>query len=722
MNNKGRIALSEIFILVMGIVAFGFIVGDIGRVEGAPGDYEAAMERVNNLGGSKSTLGSTPVKSPSPAKLVANSPSAATPDLIINPEAGTTPDFGMEYFFKTTGGFDLTRIIAQTAAWAVVAYAAVKMLGGLFGLDDTVTDSLALGAAAGFGVGRGTYFLARSHEVGTGFGWEGFWHGNAGAGSYGLAAGVIVAAIVIYLTYAKTKEKTYEYTCDPWQAPTGGSKCEECNKQGILPCSEYQCRSLGQACKLVNPGTGEEKCVWVNPKDVNPPVMQPWIDALLPDYKYTPDNTLSPPDRGVFIQNNNATNKCVSAFTPLRFGINIVGGGVNDQPEPAKCKIDYLGKRNFSDMDYWFGGSQLLRYNHTQIMSLPGKAAYDAENIEINNDGNYTVYVRCQDENGNFDTANFVFKFCVDAGPDTTAPVIVSTSIINGMPIAYNQSSVNLTVYVNEPADCRWDRLDVEYADSKNPMTCSKSVTNMNAQMLYKCSTVLTGLKNAEENKFYFRCKDQPTGIADSNRNTNAESYVFTLGGTIPLVINKVGPNETVRDNTDPVKVTLTAETNAGAEEGKSLCYYKNASASEDKYVQFKNSASNKHSQDLFLPEGSYNYNIKCVDLGGNSATKSTSFYVESDSEAPIVVRAYKEETNIKLITDEEAECVYDVLNCNYLFGDGIALTTLSGINHFTEWDTSKNFYVKCKDEYGNEPAPDKCSIIVQPFQIPTKA
>jgi len=107
------------------------------------------------------------------------------------------------------------------------------------------------------------------------------------------------------------------------------------------------------------------------------------------------------------------------------------------------------------------------------------------------------------------------------------------------------------------------------------------------------------------------------------------------------------------------------------------------------------------------------------VDLGGNSDEDTVTFDVESDSEAPIVVRAYHEENNLKLVTDEEAECVYDVLSCNYLFDDGISFATLSESNHFTEWDSSKNFYAKCKDIYGNQPSPSDCSIIVKPFEIP---
>ncbi|MBT3404736.1 hypothetical protein HN832_02615 [archaeon] len=681
MNNKGAMALSQIFILVMGVVAFGFIVGGMGVVRG--GD-PSSMTTLKNYFLSSDTSQYGAFGSDATKKWLG-------------------PTFGDAHSFF---GNTYVQTFAQSAAWAGIAYGVVTMVAGLFGAEDELTHSLASAASAGFGTGKLAYNLASSQE----WVWAEGWFGEGFTG-FGATAGIVAAAIVFFLTYKKTKESTYEYTCEAWEAPAGGRDCAKCNQQGILPCSEYQCRSLGQACELENVGTEEEKCIWVNSQDVKFPIITPWDDALLEDYEYTPDNTISPPDRGVIIENTLSEDKCVKAFTPLNFGIEL--------NEPGKCKIDYLRKPSFDEMQYYFGGSQLFRYNHTQIMSLPGKAAYEAENIEINNDGNYELYVRCQDKNENFNTANFVFKFCVDQGPDTTAPAIVTTSLINDMPVGYDISEADLIVYINEPAECKWSKLDEEYDAMTEIMDCSQSVTNMNAQMLYECETTLTGLENDNENKFYFRCKDQPIGVEEGNRNTNTESYEFNLMGTIPLILNEVGPNGTVRENTDLVKVTLTAETSAGAEEGKSICFYSDeATGSEERYIEFYSTSSYTHSQDLYLPEGEHTYYIKCVDLGGNSDEKSVNFYVESDAESPIVVRAYREDNNLKLITSEESECVYDVLNCNYLFDDGIALTSLNGENHFVEWDSSKNYYVKCKDEYGNQPLPNQCSIVAKPFEI----
>lgn len=601
-------------------------------------------------------------------------------------------------FAATRGGFAVSGI-AQAAGWGLAVYFAVKMIGGWLGIGDAKVDAAAL--AAGFGTFAGmslsTLFGAGSTV------WPVTWMTTGMV----TGIGIVIAIIIFVILYKDVEQQVISFNCVPWDARTGGSDCEKCNKQGILPCSEYQCRSLGQACQLLNKGTKDEKCTWVNPKDVDPPVIKPNKDALLDGYIYKPDNTISPPNRGVIVLNQESKEGCAKAFTPLAFGVEL--------DEPAKCKLDYLRKDSFDEMDFFFGDS-LFAYNHTIAMSLPGPDNIASENLTIQNDGEYEIYSRCQDANGNSNTANFVFKFCVEKGPDTTPPLIVTTNLLNGMPIAYNQTSVDLEVYVNEPAECKWSHLDQNYDDMEESMSCSSRIIEMNALMLYTCKTTLTGLKNNQENKFYFRCKDKPLETQD--RNVNAESYEFILIGTQPLVIDSVGPNGTIKDSTDIIKVELKAETSAGYKEGESTCYYSSTGNQED-YIMFlyeTGTSSHEHTQELHLPQGEYEYFIKCIDLGGNSDTEKVNFNVESDTSSPIVVRAYHDAPYLKLVTNEEAECVYDTRDCSYLFDDGTKISATDDTEHFTDWNTKTNFYIKCQDEYGNQPAPNECSIIVRAF------
>jgi len=595
--------------------------------------------------------------------------------------------------------------LAQGVTWALGIVAGIQVLFPMFGASpettSAATKAAVIGVVAWKGLDIAAPYIADSLEFLPSACLK---NPLQGLGWCSAGAGLAVGALVFLFLYKSEEEKVITFTCSPWQAPTGGDFCEQCNQQGDLPCSEYQCRSLGQACQIVNPGTNEEKCVWVNRQDVNPPTIEPLESALLNDYRYAPDNAISPPDRGVKVNYLKSQDNCIPAFTPLQFGVEL--------NEPASCKIDVLRKGSFEEMSSFIGGG-LLSYNHTFALSLPGGSNLEEENITIQNNGNYALYVRCQDANGNSNTATFLFKYCVDPGPDTTPPLIVTTSIVNGGAIAYNQSSTDIEVYTNEPSTCRWSHHDQDYENMEEQMQCSSSVFESNAQMLYKCSTTLTGLKDRVDNKFYFRCKDQPLA-ADNKRNTNSESYVFTLKGTQPLVIDKVIPeNGTIKDSTDSVKVEINVTTSAGYDEGKAICYY-SSTGNEGSYIKFLKTDSYKHAQDLFLTEGEYDYFIKCTDLGGNSDYKKINFDVKTDTESPIVVRAYKEDNYLKLTTDEAAECVYSTFDCNYAFDEGTKMTTLEKKNHFTDWVRQQNTYVKCRDNFGNEPLPNSCSILVR--------
>ena len=617
--------------------------------------------------------------------------------------------------------------LIQGAAWGGIVYGAISLLGPMFTENEALVDSLSMSLGAGVFAGRSVTNLVSSRHMlfmneatGKFLGMQ--------ASTAGFVVGGAIAVAIFLATYKQESTEVIRFNCQPWEAPTGGSNYEKCNNQDNLPCSEYQCRSLGQSCQLINPGTEEEKCAWLNRKDVKPPVITEWEVALLTDFNYAPVTFTSPGDRGARIVYDKSVDGCIPAYTPLSFGISA--------DEPARCKLDYQRKATFAEMQFDFGGSNLYRYNHSQVLSLPGANVAEEESPVLENDGEFELFIRCMDANGNGDpanrassdasgratpftegvenTASFVFQFCVDKGPDTTPPKIITTDIINGMPIAYGTTSTGVKLYINEPSLCKWSRSDQAYEKMEEQMSCKSNVIEMNARRLYECETTLTGLKDGQENKFYFRCEDQQN-MPENDRARNQESYEFSLMGTRELVLNEAGPSGLIRDSTDVVQVKLTAKTSAGYEEGKSTCEYSDTDE-PDSYIPFYTTykADGEHEQELYLPAGDYFYYIKCIDLGGNQDQTTISFTVESDRIAPLITRAYHEENFLKLITSEDAECVYGNADCNYLFDDGIKMTVVDGRAHFTDWDTKANFYIKCKDEWGNQPIPDECSMVAR--------
>lgn len=585
----------------------------------------------------------------------------------------------------------------SAATWSAIATTALQIIKSQTDEHAGLYNALNYGAVGGFMLGGII---------------QGAWDGTAGA-IVGNALGLSAGAVIFLMTYHEeaTQKKTFESVV--WQPPLGGEFCHLCNQMGSLPCSEYQCKSLGMGCQLINPGTAEEKCFWMNRNDVNPPEVRPWDDALPADknYNYIEATNVNPPDKGVQIvyESGSATNKkkCLPPYTPITFGVSL--------DEPGQCKVDYWQKGDYENMTYYFGGDSLLRYNHTQIMTLPGPQ--ETGNLSFNNGDSFNMYVRCQDANGNSNEADFVFQFCVDEGPDSTPPIIVATDPISGMPVAFNVTTLPVNVYTNEKAKCKWSRFDQTYDIMNNTMTSTDSwgdKVEFNGIPVWKHIATLTGIEPDKENKYYFRCVDNA-----KVPNKNTESYPYTLIGTKPLEIIEIGPNGTIKDNTDTIKVVLTAKTFGGYKEGEATCSFKPNEEDFNKYTPMFKTGTVDHSQDLYLVEGLYNYDVRCVDLGGNADVKNTTFYVDRDGEAPLVTRLYFENGYLKMNTNEKATCVYSTTDCTYYYNDGININAIDDTTFFTEWSTQNNLYIKCKDIYGNEPyPPTSCTIVARPYDV----
>ena len=608
-----------------------------------------------------------------------------------------------------------TAHLIEGVFWGGVLALGIKYIGPMLGLSEEASNAAALAAFGGIVAGKAAYGLFGTATPGVSSG--GLL--GSGLGPWGATGiGVLVAVAIFVLTYKSEKKKLVNFQCLPYEPPLGGADCEKCNKDPFRPCSEYRCRALGQACQLLNPGTGQEKCAWVNPKDVNSPTIQPWIDVLKPfNLKYIPDNTIRPPNRGVKIVNEGGS--CLRPYTPLEFGITT--------NEPSQCKVDYIMKNKLDEMEFFFGGSNYYLYNHTQKMKLPGPDNSSAGALapELENNGIFGLFVRCRDANGNENVDAFVFNFCVDPSPDTTPPIIEGTNIVNNGFIGKKTESVPIEVYVNEPAECKWSRISKPYEDMENTMGCATQTYQINANLNYACTGNLsiTDKGKGSENKFYFRCKDQPNK-PESERNVMVQSKELTLRGSDELNILGIEPNGTIMGNTTTVPVNLIVKTGNGAEEGKATCYF-SATGKKDTYITMFETNNYIHKQSLDLVKGNYEYFFRCIDAAGNTDEDKTSFSVFVDEDMPKVTRAYRDTDALKIVTNENARCVYNLKDCNYEIKDAMAnglslLYSNPSIqnNHFAEWKENTVYHIKCEDFYGNKPVGTECSIIVKSVDL----
>ena len=535
----------------------------------------------------------------------------------------------------------------------------------------------------------------------------------AGHGLLGLSAvsaGAIALPIAaIYFLYAYKREAgdVVKYQCLPYTAPSAqNSDCSACNT-GVFPCTEYQCKSLGQNCKLFAEN-GKELCVASDRNDVTPPVISPLQSALPDGFTYVNLKTNFPEDRGVKVINNNNQKGCVQPFQDVSFGINL--------NEPGICKYDFNRTKNYDEMQNQFFSNGQPIINSSLHLTFPDAQSMNDSGLSYSGLFNQ-VYVRCKDAAGNKDTANFVFQFCVDPAPDISPPVILEADPLNGTSMAFNSTSVDSTFYVNKPSECKWSNQNIAFKDMTNNMSCATSieqgVTTKNT-IAYPCKTTLTGLINYQKNDFYVSCKSFP-GRNESERATMTNAYKYELTLTRPLEIKSITPNETtIKSSAEIIPITITVNTLSGADNGNAYCKYKINNQSNP--IMMYDTGTATSTQQLSLAAGTYNLEVMCYDVAGNSETKDTTFTVESDTTPPIVTRAYYDENNLKILTNENSSCVYSTDSCSYQFEDGIKLESTSETSHYTPWDTNSNLYIKCRDSFGNEPAPGECSIVVKAY------
>lgn len=710
------IALFEIFILIISIFTFAYFIGNEFKFVGAAGEEAAlTIEEALKILQSFPTPPAATVPSSAAATIGGEAAAAATPSGVIpggpgmpgGLAEGVTPGLVETPFWQTGFGKFLVavKVILFHAAVAAALLFSIKFLLGL--IPDITEDAVWKIA----GTTAGAYLIA---SLISSFVFKAKLLTAMTTGLWWALPALILAFLIFFEKQFKEARIFTSYT---WAPPQGGKYCYKCG-EGIIPCTKYQCQSLGESCEFLKEGEGEGICIHTNPNDIEPPVIKPWEEALKnSDYSYSPDDSISPPDRGVIVKYKNLD--CgIPGYEIFSFGVQLINDLEKQNPKLGKCKYSFTRKDSYEEMPDLFLSNRMFKYNHSISFKLPGVENLKAEDIE--DTGEHTIYVRCENRNGYANDENFVFKFCIDKGRDTQAPIIEETNPSNGKPIQYGLTSIETEIFTNEPSDCKWSHNDEDYNTMLGTMSCSQNMIERNANMLYRCTTTLTGLKDGVENKFYFRCKDQPVGVADADRNVNPTSYLYILIGTRPLVIESVSPESgaVIKDSTQSVKVTLKAVTSAGYKDGQAGCWYKKKLESEKNYILFFNTNSYQSTQDLWLPRGSYKYSIKCCDLGGNCATKETDFSVDTDFLSPMVVRAYSEGSSLKIVTNENAECVYDTTSCSYNFDDGIKMISSDNIAHTTDWNTNSNFYIKCKDEFGNQPAPDGCSITVRPFNV----
>lgn len=651
---------------------------------------------------------------------------APAPDVSV----GNIPKNFWDYFtFGKAGPNHLSFLQSLTSNlfYATITATAIIILAKQLGASERNIASLTTVTYIGAGTGiaavgiwnlLGPFMKAGSFLAGGPPGW--------------LAAAVtsLFAGIHMLTGFQLYSQEVFTYRVGLWQPPIGDSECDKCNQLEIAGqkiCSEYLCHSYGTACEFWNNETEYETCIEVGRGDVSPPVIEPakeiYGENVFSNDKY--DYKTSAAEAKIIYTGEGAgTQQCIPVFTPIKIAFTT--------NENAQCRIGLesiegaTNEETFSNMKILTEGTSYV-LNHTlQLSSIVAASEASLENAgyELTNGGNYKFYIRCKDVRGNINREDYAMSFCVQK-VDTAPPEIKATNPPENSYIPHGTTVIeDFQVYTDEPADCKWDFKQVNYQYMSYDFEwCSQTINEPLVGFDFGCRGNLTGFKDGVENKYYVACADQP---GEEKRNV-MRPYEIILKGTNKLRIQSVringranGTNIVNSEVNTPVNIEVT--TVEGAENGLARCLYSEDLTEPRTYSLFDNQGSkeylDKNTLELYMTEGNYTHFIKCYDAAENTAETTINFSVEVDISPPTIVRVYKDEDALKIITNEKAVCVYSSTSCNYNIDDGKELENLDGKEHYTEWDTEKDLYIKCIDEFENYPDEGDCSISLRAFEI----
>lgn len=582
-------------------------------------------------------------------------------------------------------GFGTT--LGTAAVGAGIGY----IVGLAFGLEG---DDLTIAVVAGAVIGYALWAYVAPQILST-----------AALPVVGWIIAIVVAVVVAILSIAgvgEYREKKVEFTCLPWQPPSGGSNCDKCGTLGE-ECTAYKCASLGKTCQLLNPETENELCVNIAPDDSTAPDISFNSTSLPSGYTFVESDT------GVEIRSS-ASDFSIQEYKAVIFGIKT--------NEPAQCKISEVRPTNgYDDMEDTFFDSSLNAYvtAHTDNRAMPTLDDLQAPGNPSDpaRRGDYNLYVLCKDRSGNDNDVEYNIRFKVSPANDIQPPIIENDDFVPQSPgvVGLTSTNFNLQFYTDEPATCRFSSLDVAYELMENEANCNNALTQSTLQG-YLCTTVLP--VTGDISTYYFRCADQPWLGQDIQQNSitlapgrNANQQSLPSGGyvvrktTTPLTISSITPNGvTISSATEPVTVNLELVTSGGIDNGKAFCQYSLNSGST--YIPFFTTSLSNHKQpNLNFFAGNYDIRLNCTDRAGNSASGNSVFTIQVDNIGPTITRLYNSGNSLTVITNEASICEYSLDSCSFNFESGIALSG-AGKVHTMPYQNGNVYKIKCRDTFGN--------------------
>jgi hypothetical protein len=491
------------------------------------------------------------------------------------------------------------------------------------------------------------------------------------------------------------------FTCGEWEAPSGGEDCNLCDelvsegglvfeKDGVVYpgsyCSEVRCNSLGSTCEFV--AENREVAIYdkTRPSCVDgggcDPAEIPEVFANVSvldeqglSYEISFDSDYPEKEEGVVISD-------LMPVQPYDFGFEVEPYSMckvmKEEDMPTEWLTTLLGYDDF-DPTYTFTASTYFEFSGTVD--------------ETNSDHKY--YVVCRKAACELDLMPKYYQVTFESGDgvDDTAYGIETTYPLSGTEVAYAQEEVNLKLYLNEYATCKYsttNQLDIENMEHSFS-SCDTVDTGFSSDFGKPICEETIELESGTT-YLYILCED----LAGNVMVDSLEWYVTKTGA---LEISQTAPSGDLYYD----DITLQVKTANGGAAGVSTCSFKEEG---DSYYQvMENTPTIDHDQTQSnLAEGDYIYYILCEDEIGNTVEETIEFSVLVDREASEVDAIYYLSGTLYVLTNEISKCQYNTESFTYGYGEDMSQSTDGSTDHsLSISDLDETYYIACIDKYGNE-------------------
>ncbi|MCW8965445.1 MAG: hypothetical protein OQK82_01970 [Candidatus Pacearchaeota archaeon] len=492
------------------------------------------------------------------------------------------------------------------------------------------------------------------------------------------------------------------FYCNSWEPPSRSEDCEKCN-EGDFPCTDYKCWSLGKNCDALEDveGLGNEEVLCItNEESITSPNIK--FTSISDKFKWTSQTDSSGRETGVSITNK--SGECIDGNDRINF---VLTTDEDDENKYAKCMYGYENTNYNEYKSIWNdlpeSGSSFTK-SHNFTVRVP---YYESSYVKEN--GEFKVYIRCENHKGVANIDPYVLDMCVRETPDITAPIIEEFEPKNEWYLEYGKSSLeNLIVTTNEPVlSCGYSfNQNTDYEDLTSSLYCDSDAIPL---VDYTCTFSAIDDLTEDISTIYFKCKDTQnnTMLTFTEYNILKSLGELDIISTTPTGYNKVSSAQ------ETVPVTLKVVTaNGGDDSGFATCYWNYSwsdydSAANGKEIEFSETGATTHTQEINFYSGSYSVPVRCEDEYGNNAYSNIEFDLDVDANPPEIATIYKTGSNLYVTTNKEAWCYFDILDtaqCNVDTGNVSLLMspTSASVTHYTNWDDKSTYHVQCIDNLDN--------------------